>query len=188
MRAVPFVAAVVILTPCLAQSASPGQPARVPGPIPELTTEGTFTGTWVYASRDRNIGLWIRLDDDGLPEYRFQVHAVGGKEAFTTDWSGRAEYALAGAPGKFEAIARERDPDRIRGTWEWRVEGSDALRVERGTFDLYRTEDGRQLSLVYPEFERAYREGDREKSWSQPHSIGFVKVSKRLVLWEELPF
>lgn len=172
----------MVLTPCLAQ------PEARPAPRPEMTTEGTFAGTWVYVSRERRIAMWIRLDDAGRPEARFQVFGVGIGESFRTDWTGRAEYVLAGAPAKFEAVARERDPDRVLGTWNWSVQGENAGRLERGSFEMYRTEDGRKIALVFPDFERSVRDGDREKMWSQPHTIAFIKVSKRLVQWEELPF
>jgi hypothetical protein len=69
------------------------------------------------------------------------------------------------------------------------VQFSKSGREEHGRFQMYRGHDGRKLVLRFDEFERRRTSGDDVRvSTPEHHGMTFVKASKRIVLWDELPF
>jgi hypothetical protein len=178
---------------CLASSAG-AQPREFATPwgrgavlVPDPVAAGTWDGSWVYANRDQRMALYIRTVD-GRPEVKFQYQSLAGPEAFESDWTGKATYYLSGSPVEFELAIVDADAAEMRGTWNWHVEFSDSGRSERGTFRLYRINDGRDLAVVFQEYERVIRRFDRVSRWDNPPVWVFNKASKRIVLWDELPF
>lgn len=186
-RAVPTLLglAVVAAAPYAAPAEQAG-PAKLA--VLERNDAGDFWGTWIYGSRSARIALWVREDADGLPELRMQYQSIGLPETFATDWTGAADYYVSGQPATMRIRMTDRDPNLIRGTWEWNLQLSDYGRAEKGKFRLYRGLDGRKMALVFDEFERVERRGQRVQTFDQPWAMGFTKASKRLVLWDELPF
>jgi len=158
--------------------ASPGEP----------TSLGNWEGSWTHHSRDFNLALWIRADEEGLPEIRFQYMGLGKAEGFRTDWGGLAEYRVRNGTGEFAAVAKSRGSDRMEGTWAWSLNFANSSRVELAVFSIYRVGDGRSLYIDFTEFERILVRGGAEKRHVSPHKLGFRKASRRLVLWDELPF
>jgi hypothetical protein len=53
---------------------------------------------------------------------------------------------------------------------------------------MYRTGDGRFFVMEFDKLERVINLGEEEKVLSSSPSWTFRKASKRLVLWDELPF
>lgn len=157
--------------------------------VAEPTGEGRFEGTWIYVNRDLQMALWLRESGNGAPEAKLRYRSLNGPETFETDWTGHAEYYLSGQPATFAFALQDGDRDRARGTWNWNVEYPSSARIEDGAFTMYRGLDGRRLVLLFDRFERRVRRGDDVKTWAPDHhAVTFVKASKRLVLWEELPF
>ncbi len=156
--------------------------------VPVRTDAGVWDGTWYYVHRDGWMAMWIRRAKDAKPEVKLQYLSLIAPEAFETDWNGKATYYLVGQPATFEIALDERTDTTIRGTWKWDVQFEDSGRTETGTFTLYRASDGRQMVLKFDRWERIIRRRDEVKRYSRPPAWTFVKASKRLVLWEEIPF
>lgn len=155
--------------------------------VPEPVTAGVWDGSWVYANRDERMALFVRTVD-GKPEIKFQYQSLSGPEAFDSDWSGKARYYLSGSPVEFDLRLGEAGAAEMRGTWNWSVEFADSGRSERGTFRIYRINAGRDLAIVFQEYEKVIRRFDKVSRWNNPPVWVFNKASKRIVLWDELPF
>jgi hypothetical protein len=190
-RRVAFAAAVALLAaaafvPALADRGFYGRTGVFAG---EPTTAGEWAGTWIYVSRDARMALWLRAGKDGAPEARLQYQSTAGPETFETDWSGKANYYLSGQAATFEIRLARRERDEIEGRWEWLVDFGDSGRSETSDFRIYRVVDGRSLAL---EFKKGYvkevRRGARITRQEIPPVLSFVKASRRLVLWDELPW
>lgn len=153
------------------------------------TSAGTWTGSWVYVSRDQHWAMWLREGDKGKVEVKLQYQAQGAPETFETDWSGTAEYYLAGTPVKFELKLTKVGPDRLEGTWRWIASFADSERIETAEVSMYRVGYGRSLVLDFGDnYQRIVRRGGKESKVTTPTVWGFTKVSKRLALWDELPW
>jgi hypothetical protein len=151
------------------------------------TSAGSFDGTWIYVNRDVQYGLWIRTRN-GVPQVKLQYQSLAIAETFETDWNGRAEYYLAGAPVTFELKLGPSTADRIVGTWSWVLKAGPTGRSETADIVMYRTWDGRTLLMDFPNFERKLTQGSIEKVNRAPVVWNWIKVSKRELLWDELPF
>lgn len=158
----------------------PGQAVR--------TDEGCWEGTWLYLSRDLKMILWIREDEEGVPEVKLRLRTSTTKELIETDWNGKAEYHHQGMPGTFEIRKTRGDRNTIDGEWIWLVEGEDYRRGQEGTFQIYRGTDGRQAVVSFDRFVRFIESGDDKKRHESSNAWGFRKVSRRLVRWEEIGF
>jgi hypothetical protein len=155
----------------------------------ERTTAGEWAGTWMYVSRDGRMALWLRAGKDGLPEARLQYQSTANPETFETDWSGKTTYYLSGQAATFEIRLARRERDDLAGRWEWLVDFGDSGRSETSDFRIYRVGDGRSLALEFQKgYVKALRRGDRITKQEIPPVITFVKASRRLVLWDELPW
>lgn len=188
VRTIPSTRVIAIAALVLALASSPvssDQGVQVAEP----TGDGSFEGTWIYVNRDLQMALWLRQGGDGAPEAKLRYRSLAGPETFETDWTGQAEYYLSGQPATFAFVLEDGDRDRARGTWNWNIEFPSSARREDGAFTMYRGLDGRRLVLLFDRFERRVRRGEDVKTWTpERHAVTFVKASKRLVLWEELPF
>lgn len=171
----------------LAQQPGVSRGRRVASGAAERTDAGVWDGTWIYVYRDGRMGLWLRTRE-GKPELRVQFQSTTSPEAFETDWNGRADYVLAGQPAVFEIALTEADENTLEGNWTWEVEFRNSGRSEKGRFTMYRARDGRHMVLRFDEYEKSIRKGERASTFTGTPAWGFRKVSKRLALWEELPF
>ncbi len=172
-----------------AAAAAPPLPVpreRVLVGIPERTDRGNWDGTWLYVSRDGRLALWMRTSEGKL-EAKFRYESYRAAETFETAWDGRADYEAQNHPGTFAVTIEEADADTARGTWLWELKLPGATRFERGRFTLYRADDGRTLVVHFSHYEKKIRRGEREGGFEGEHVIVFRKLSKRLVLWDELP-
>ncbi len=151
------------------------------------TPNGTWDGTWYLVNRDDRYALFIRTVD-GKPQVKLQYQSISHPEAFETDWSGKSTYYLAGHPATFEIKLTRRTADEMQGTWNWQVDFSDSGRGEVGKFTMYRIGSGRNLMMRFSEFERQIRRNQALKRFPATPSYTFMKASKRVVLWDELPF
>ena len=156
--------------------------------IPDRTEDGSWDGTWYYVNRDERMALWIRTVDD-LPQVKFQYFGGPRTEQFETDWEGKASYRNRGDSGSYTFQTITRDANVISGrlTWEF---GSGALsRKDDGDVTIFRVGDGRRLALVFEEgYERRIKSDDRVTILPRHQVWSFSKASRRLVLWDELPF
>jgi hypothetical protein len=151
------------------------------------TTNGSFEGTWWYVNRDSRFAIWIRMKD-GAPQVKVQYQSLSNPEAFESDWDGKALYYLGEHPVTFELKLTERTADRIQGKWSWVLDAGPAHRRESADVVVYRTGYGRELQIDFQNFERVIYTGVKNKIMRTPMVWGFDKVSKRELLWDELPF
>lgn len=186
--------AIAVLLFGLAPAGVRGQPREFATPwgrgavmVPDPVTAGVWDGSWVYGNRDERMALFVRTVD-GKPEVKFQYQSLASPEAFETDWSGKATYYLSGSPVEFALRVEDGGSDEMRGTWNWSVEFADSGRSERGRFRIYRIDRGRDLAVLFEEYERVQRRFDKVSRWDNPPVWVFNKASKRVVLWDELPF
>jgi hypothetical protein len=152
---------------------------------PARTDEGNWDGTWYYKSRVEKMAMWIRTDN-GKPEIRVQYQSTIAPDTFETDWTGKADYFVAGRPASFALELAEWDENTLHGKWEWTVPIPGRGRSETATFKAYRSGDGRRLIMIFTEHLRVETRGGTENRRTSSFSWGFTKLSKRHVLWEEL--
>lgn len=152
------------------------------------TEMGDWNGTWFYQNRDFRMALWLRTDGSGKPELRFQYQSIASPEAFETDWTGSSRYFLAGQPVTFAIKITDGDADAFKGSWTWDVEFEDSSRTEAGHFIVRRVSTGRSLVVFFEDFERTLRRRDSVTKTTTPPAWAFAKASKRLILWDEIPW
>jgi hypothetical protein len=153
----------------------------------EATQAGTFEGTWIYANRDAHYALWIRTKD-GKPQVRLQYQSLAGPEAFETDWAGKASYYMAGKPASFSLALGSADADVIAGKWDWELATGSSARHETADVTIQRTGYGRTLAMDFKGYERTFTSGPHGNVLKGPMTWTWVKVSKRELLWDELPW
>ena len=159
---------------------------RVTHTVAVASSQGNWDGTWFYVSRDRRMALWIKTEN-GVPQVKLRYQSLASTEGFETDWDGNATYEVQEAQGKFSLGLKKRDADAIEGHWDWQLAKGKGTRVEIGDFRMVRTGDGRYLAMSFDDLRRHVR-GSLEKEYGSAVSLTFIKVSKRLALWDELPF
>ncbi len=179
-----WIAILIVAGPALAQSPV-GHRSAVH--IPDASTEGTWDGTWFHISRDHRVALWARTQDGKL-ELRLQYFRIGRAEQFETDWATTASYDVDGAPGTFSLTVTEASDDQLEAKWDWRLQFADSGRFETADITIYRTGDGRQLVFLFEDFKRELHRGQDVQTASTRKTWTFRKASKRLILWDELPF
>lgn len=153
----------------------------------EPTNAGSFDGTWMYVNRDVHFALWIRTRD-GKPEMRLQYQSLASPEAFETDWSGKASYYMAGNPVEFEIRVGQADANAIDGHWSWDLTIGDSARRESADLHVFRTGYGRALVMRFDNYVRTIRRNGQDSTVKPLMSWSWTKVSKREVLWDELPW
>lgn len=159
---------------------------RVTHTVPVASSEGVWDGTWIYVNRDRQIALWFKTEG-GAPKVKLRYLDLSSGEGFETDWEGKSEYEVRQSKGRFSLGPTRRDAARIEGHWDWVLEAGKGARIEVGDYHMYRTGDGRYLAMNFEELERTVH-GSNDRVYTGSVSLTFIKVSKRLVLWDELPF
>ena len=192
-RLVPIAAAVLALA---ALPANPAPPTGKPQPQPTRPSPftqaiavqaGTFDGTWMYVNRDAQYALWLRTKD-GKREVKLQFRSLSTPETFETDWSGRAEYYLAGTPVAFDIKLLGGDAEELKASWSWNVAFKDSGRRETSDLRMVRTGFGRDLRMEFLTYERTIQRGTERSVIKGPMAWTWVKVSARELLWDELPF
>jgi hypothetical protein len=153
----------------------------------EPTTAGTFEGTWLYVNRDARFALWSRMKN-GTPQVKVQYQSLASPEAFETDWDGKALYYLAGNPVTFELKLGPSTANKIVGKWFWELKVGNAHRLESADVVVYRTYYGRTLLMDFQNFEKAVTHAGQDKVVKLPIVWNWIKVSKRELIWDELPF
>ncbi|HEX4823277.1 MAG TPA: hypothetical protein VFV19_03095 [Candidatus Polarisedimenticolaceae bacterium] len=151
------------------------------------TNVGTFDGTWMYVNRDSHFALWIRTKN-GKRQAKLQYQSLAGPEAFETDWDGKATYYMAGHPVTFELKLASADANKLSGAWNWDLEIGDSARKEKADIVVYRTVYGRTLQMDFNNYEKTIRKNGVDQTAKVPTSWAWIKVSKRELLWAELPF
>ena len=189
-----FLAVVALVT--IPQLAPAGEvKTGVPGPGPdtlvleraEPTTAGSFDGTWMYVNRDSRYALWIRTKD-GVPQVKLQYQSLASPEAFESDWDGKAVYYLAGNPVNFDLKLGKATKDQILGTWSWDAKIDASARRENADVVMYRTHYGRTILMDFQNFVRVVTRNGKDAVMKTPINWTWNKVSKRELLWDELPF
>jgi hypothetical protein len=153
----------------------------------EPTQAGAFEGTWIYANRDAHYAMWIRTKD-GKPQVRLQYQSLASPESFETDWAGRANYYMAGKPASFSLLLDGGDAQALAGHWDWELTAGSSARSETASVTLQRTGYGRTLSMNFKDYQRVITSGPNGNVIKAPMTWTWVKVSKRELLWDELPW
>lgn len=154
---------------------------------PDPTTAGSFDGTWMYVNRDARFALWIRTRN-GVPQVRVQYQSLANPEAFESDWDGNATYYLAGSPVTFALKLGKGTADQISGTWRWDVTIDNSSRRETADIVLYRSGYGRSLVMDFQNYQKTITRNGRNSIMKAPMNWSWNKVSRREVLWDEIPF
>jgi hypothetical protein len=154
---------------------------------PDPTGAGSFDGTWIYVNRDARFVLWSRVKD-GVRQMRVQFQSLASPEAFETDWDGKADYYMAGSQVTFNLKLGASTPDRIDGTWSWLLEFGPLGRRETADLVIYRTGYGRKLLMDFQNYQKTITRGGQDQVMKAPMAWTWIKVSKRELLWDELPF
>jgi hypothetical protein len=155
--------------------------------IDEPTTEGVWEGTWLYVNRDIKLALWLR-GSEGIPEYKLRYHRVSGpQEDFETDWAGGAQYTSREGSGKFDLSITSGDENALQATWLWDLQFTDSGKTENANLSITRTGDGRQIVFMFEDYIISLWRGQAKQEIPVNQVWNFIKVSKRLVLWDELP-
>jgi len=152
------------------------------------TEDGNWDGTWLYVSRDLKLVIWMRTDEQGAPQMRWQYQAMANAEMFLTDWDGKVEYNWRNAKGQVDLRTSKRTADRIEGAFAWELDAGRAYRTVTGEYEIFRITDGRFFMLHFPNWKRVVVEGDETKTVEAVQVWTFKKISKRLIRWEEIPF
>jgi hypothetical protein len=153
----------------------------------DATAAGTFDGTWMYVNRDGHFAMWIRTKE-GKTQVRLQFQSLAGPEAFETDWDGKAVYYMAGRPVTFELKLATADAARMTGSWSWIAKLENAARKETADLLIYRTAYGRSFQMDFNNYAKTIERNGNERTVRVPTSWSWTKISKREILWEELPF
>jgi len=151
------------------------------------TIAGSFDGTWMYVNRDARWVLWARTRN-GVPQVKLQYMSLASPEAFETDWDGKAEYYVAGSTVTFELKLGKSSADRLVGTWSWVLKIDNSGRRETSDIVIHRTGYGRTLLMDFKNFEKTITRDGRDKTIKLPVAWSWTKISKRELLWDELPF
>jgi len=154
---------------------------------PEPTSAGAFDGTWMYVNRDMRFVMWARTKN-GVPQLKLQFQSLANPEAFETDWDGKAVYYLAGTPVNFELKLGSANADQILGAWSWTLRLEGTGRVETADVVVYRTENGRTLLMDFQNYKKVITKNGKDHVVQMPIVWTWVKISKRELLWDELPF
>jgi hypothetical protein len=153
----------------------------------EETTAGSFDGTWIYVNRDAHFAMWIRTKN-GKRQVRLQYQSLAGPEAFETDWDGKSVYYMGGKPVTFELKLATESPDKLTGSWQWVLKFEGTGRAETADLLIYRTTYGRTMQMDFKNYARTITRGGVDRTMRVPTSWAWTKVSKRELLWQELPF
>ena len=154
---------------------------------PDPTTSGSFDGTWMYVNRDMRYAMWIRTKD-GVQQIKIQYQSLASPEAFETDWDGKAVYYLAGTPVTYELKLGKSSVDQLTGTWTWNLVIDGARRQETADLVVHRTGNGRSLLMDFQNYQKIVTQRGSDKTFRYPVAWTWTKVSKRELLWDELPF
>jgi len=133
------------------------------------------------------MAMWIKTED-GVPQLKFQFLSTSSSEGFVTDWTTVAKYEMPSSKGEFSMNVKNRDADLIEGRWDWRLVAEKSSRAEEGDYRMYRTGDGRFFVMDFDDYRKTLIGKRGERVFTTHPSWTFQKVSKRLVLWDELPF
>jgi hypothetical protein len=161
---------------------------RVSRKVIEPSNEGVWDGTWFYVNRDGRMVMWIKTEQ-GVPKIKLRYISTATAEGFETDWNGEAEYQMPKSKGFFSLNIKKRNADLIEGHFDWRLEGEHSTRQEEGDYTMYRTGDGRFFVLDFSRHTKSLSSSAKGKrTYESTPSWTFQKASKRLALWDELPF
>jgi len=155
--------------------------------IPSYSERGYWFGSWWYINRDYHVALWVRPGDNG-PEMKMQLFRLGGKESFTTDWSGDSDYIAQGGTGTFRLDLLSADDNLAQADWLWSLEFPGSARKEEGTIKIYRTGDGRYMVFLMIDGKVTLERGNQVHSVSLDQTWTFRKASRRQIGWDEFPF
>ena len=169
-------------------AADESSPAALSNVLPEdASLDGNWHGTWIYVSREHRFALWVQMQGDHV-EVRLRYQSMGSGESFQTDWNGQATYVVNRGNGTFSFDITKSDENLLFGDWFWRLEYPNSSRTETSPIRMYRIADGRMLRIEFPEFERTLVKRDKRTHSKVNHSWSFRKISRRILLWDELPF
>jgi len=153
----------------------------------DATNAGSFDGTWMYVNRDSHFAMWIRTKN-GKRQVRVQYQSLASPEAFETDWDGKSVYYMAGKAITFDLTLLKTDAAQMTGTWSWIAQLDNAARKESADLVIYRTGYGHTLNMDFENYTMTLMRGGTERKVTTPTTWSWTQISKRELLWQELPF
>ena len=168
---------------------------NLPGPGTDIqaimksdpTNAGSFDGSWMYVNRDSRFAMWIRTKN-GKRQVRLQYQSLASPEAFETDWDGKSIYYMGGKPVTFELKLTDQTADKLSGSWAWVLKFETSGRVETADVVLYRTMYGHTMNMDFNNYAKTLTRSGVDRTVKVPTSWSWTKVSKREILWQEMPF
>ena len=180
------VTCVIVIALCLSSAVFASGKTTIA--VAKRTDAGTFDGTWFYTSRDIHAAIWFRQGPDGVPEFKIRYQSMSSPERFETDWSGSASYSFGGSTGTFRLVDMEIDANQVTARLDWQLIRPGQVRRETADLLIYRAGEGRQLVMLFNDYTRTVTRGERKMVLTPNLAWKFTKASKRLALWEEIPF
>jgi hypothetical protein len=95
---------------------------------------------------------------------------------------------MAGKPASFALTLASAEPDAIAGHWDWELSTGSSARHETAGVTLQRTGYGRTLQMDFKDYQRTISSGPKGNLLKAPMTWTWIKVSKRELLWDELPW
>lgn len=178
-------AAVIALGLTLLALSAPLVAQKFVTPVPDRSDAGSWEGTWYFVSRQEKVALWIR-EDGKKPRLKLRYLNPNTREGFTTDWETRASYRFDTKQGKFLIELSQRDANTLAGSWIWQL-GTDVGRWETGEVTLFRIDDGRMAVMDFENLVRMHV-GQGHSRLLLNRTWTFLKASRGMARWEELPF
>lgn len=157
--------------------------------LPPPESIGNLDGSWYYQDPEFQIAIFI--DRDAIGTFRMKYHvAIKGSAEFETDAGGYAKYIDDGVPVEVLFTGAPSGPYAIHGYHERTKTGKKETVQEAGDFDLYLSEKGQKLVLLYPELKSSSTDENGRITTSTRKQVSriFRRASTIVVDWAELPF
>jgi hypothetical protein len=105
-----------------------------------------------------------------------------------TDWNGMAEYSVRGNPAVYNLKPTSRDENLIKATLHWDLQFDLSGRTRSGEVEMYRGRNGRVLVMKFPDQKLTVKKKEKLATTETTTAWSFLKASRRMVRWEEIPF
>jgi hypothetical protein len=166
---------------------------------PDETAAGGFEGTWYRIDPDNHQAVQFRRGPNGKGwEVRFYWQTTMDQFQIDTNWRTRTEFAFKGYPGArvLDVDQKKSTPSRILIHYHRDQDGADKSHLtEEGDVLVYRAGEGRNLvwrqeplrtkvkiSEPIAPYEEDGANTEQQRLWI------FMKASRRLIPWDEIPW
>src|SRR3989442_6543705 len=130
-----------------------GLPVPLPAvqDLPPPDETASFEGTWYYVDPAFKIAMFISQEKPDVLSIHYHVQGKGGGE-YETDAQGKAKYLDSGDLVEVLFTGRRTATNRIEGQHRRTTHLKKGRVEESGDFQMWVSEGGRKLVLLYPEW------------------------------------